>query len=541
MGKSKEKKKKIKLPVCDDYDYNPTVVDIQEYADFNHASECEGNNIPKCMLLNIHHDPGFVFGLKREHGADKYVGMRQGEDGNILVVGGNGSGKSVGTAKPTMRMWQGAFVATDIKGELSDYYTKLFEDGIVKRPFIVFDPMDADGIGYDPFWWLEEDEDVNLTSNIWQIVLAIISLPIYDNQPFWTETEQGILAAALHYYFKLGLSFSETVLEVTTSTITQLVNKLMKKADWIAKMHLGELAEMKPEVRANFDRGLRNKLMLLATDPFISNAFRGTREGAKCFNWSNLNECNIFIKIPADRIEQWGGAVILMLTQLIQHLERRPDMHSPKGANNIQTLLLLDEFARFGKLEMITSAIATLRSKSVNFCLMVQSIAQLDKHYGEHDRSIIVDNCQYQAILRVNNPETAKLLSDSIGTTKRTNKSMSVNLNSFEEVVGHSLQIGETREPIVFPEELRCLQDVIILHPCSNGFCRVEKIRVEDKFPTLQAFSLPMKKKSYVAEDPQEPEWIPTYIPSMVDTVRPIPVVECIIPTAIVKLETGGA
>lgn len=543
--KPKKKKKRYKEGAYDDYyDDSMTLDDFRLYVDFNHSSEREGNNIPDCMLLNVHSDPGFVFGLKREYGADTYVGMRQDEDRNIFVEGGSGSGKSVGIAKPTIAMWQAAFVATDIKGELSTYYAELFEKGDAKRPFIVFDPMDTDGIGYDPFWWLEEAGDVNLTSNIWQIVLAIISLPLHDSQPFWTETEQGILAASLRYYFKLGLSFSETILEVMTSTITQLVNKLMNKGDEITKMYLGELTEMKPEVRANFDRGLRNKLMLLATDPFIQNAFRGSREGAKCFNWSHLDECNIFIKIPGERIEQWGGAINLMLTQLIRHLERRPEMRSPEGANNIQTLLLWDEFARFGKLEMIASAMATLRSKSVNFCLIVQSIAQLDKHYGEDERRDILDNCQYQVILRSNDAETSRLHSDSIGTAKTTNKSMSVNLNDFEEITGRSLQISEVREPRVFSHELRCLHDVILLHPWSNGFCRLEKIRYEDNFPALPVLSSPAKRKSFVMERTSpEPKLLPVTLmpvqPGMVFDCQPV-IAKRIKPDTTRQHEKGG-
>ena len=105
-----------------------------------------------------------------------------------------------------------------------------------------------------------------------------------------------------------------------------------------------------------------------------------------------------------------------MYIQLIRHLERRPEKYSAGGASNRQTLLLMDEFARFGKLPMITAAMATLRSKNVNICLMVQSVAQLDKIYGEHDRRIIFDNCQFQAILRANDADTQKYLCELVGT-----------------------------------------------------------------------------------------------------------------------------
>lgn len=154
--RKKKKKNKIQLPVFDDYDYRPNVVDLHQYADFDRSSDREGNDIPECMLLEINSDPGVVFGLKRMYGSNRYVGMAQGTESNITVIGSNGSGKSLSTGKTTLAMWQGAIVATDIKGELSSYYRKLYEAGIVKRPFIVFDPLDIDGISYDPFWWLKE-------------------------------------------------------------------------------------------------------------------------------------------------------------------------------------------------------------------------------------------------------------------------------------------------------------------------------------------------------------------------------------------------
>lgn len=477
MGK---KKKQKKYNVFIDDDDCPDIFDYPCYPLLDQSQAQHGDEVPKQILLDRVHDPGCVFGVKTKYGLDKYVGMKQGAEGNILVIGGNGSGKSASIAKPTLRMWQGAMCVTDIKGELSACYAELFEQGLVTRPYIVFDPMQPDGIGYDPFYWLLKDDENNLISNIWQIALAIIPTTHNDNQPFWVETEQGILAAALLYYFQLDeeIGFSQAITSIMASTVSKLTKEILDSDNEKAKMFLGQLADEKPEVLANFDRGLRNKLMLFATDPYISNAFRGRCEGATCFSWDDMDEYNIFLRIPANRIEQWSGAINLMYTQLIRHLERRPQKDTPEGANNIQTLLLMDEFARFGKLNMIAEAMSTLRSQNVNFCLMIQSIAQLDKIYGEYDRRIIFDNCQYQVILRANDAETQKYLSELIGTVKTVQRSVSENLDDFMDNTGYSRQISETREAMVFPHELSTLGDVLLLTP--YGFCRVEKIQFQN-------------------------------------------------------------
>ena len=432
-------------------------------------------NVYKEIILDLYNDAGFFFGAASQK--FHYIGMPQGDEGNIIVIGGNGSGKSAGIAKPTFTTWRAAICATDIKGELSDDYTKLFDtltqNGISVRPYIIFDPTQADGPGYDPFWWLLHDDSSNLMNNIQEIVLIMIPTRPEEKDPFWTETERAILAAALLYYFQLGLSFSETRCEILAQPLSSLCEKLSVSNDIRVKIILGQMAAMKAETIASVDRGLRNKLMLFATDPYISHAFRGVREGANCFTWDDLDKFNIFLRIPADKIEQWGRAINLMYAQLIRYLERRPEHYSAEGRNNTQTLLLMDEFARFGKLEMITAAMATLRSKNVNICLMIQSVAQLDKIYGEHERRIIFDNCQYQAILRANDAETQKYLAELIGTCIHRQHSVGAQRDTAMNIIGYSEQISEVREWRIFPHEFSTLKDILLLTP--YGFCRVKK------------------------------------------------------------------
>ena len=427
------------------------------------------NYIEIVVLMNLHecefHALSFIFAKFFENFISPI----------LTESGGNNSGKSSGIAKPTLITWQGALCVTDIKGELSKSYAGWHEQGLVTRPFIIFDLLQEAGMGYDPFYWVIKDKTENIVKNIWEIALAIIPNMHTDIDPFWHETERAILAAALLHYFKLGLSFSESLTEIMTLSVTSLYKKLESDGDVTIKMLLGEGSNMKPETLASIDRGLRNKLMLFATDPYISNAFRGEREGASCFTWDDLDHYNIFLCIPENRIEQWSGAINLMYTQLIRHLERRPDKYSPGGANNMQTLLIMDEFARFSKLEMISSAVSTLRSKNVNICLMLQSMAQLDKIYGEHDRRIIFDNCQYQVILRANDAETQKYLCELIGSREGTQWSLSRNFDEIGDCIGYGRQISGTREWKVYPHELATLEDILLLSP--YGFRRVKKIQ----------------------------------------------------------------
>ena len=468
--KKKKKQKKYSMSIDDDnceiYDY---LYDL-----YNQSQNEKQDSVPVQLLLDLQFDAGFFIGVKNRYGNNKYVGMPQGMEGNILVIGGNGSGKSFGIAMPTLRTWQGAVCVTDIKGELSEYYVYLYKQGLVTRPYIIFNPF-QDGITYDPFYWVAKDKAENLVSNIWEITIAIVPNTHAGIDPFWAETEQGILASALLYYFTIGVSFIEAIIMILDSSIESLCTTILSSENEIAKKFLGKFSEADPKLLASIDRGLRNKLMLFATDSYISNALSGEREGASCFTWDDLDNYNIFLCIPENRIEQWSGAVNLMYTQLIRYLERRPDKYSSDGSDNVQTLLLLDEFARFGKLEIITNAMSTLRSKNVNICLMLQSMAQLDMIYGEHARRVIFDNCQFKAILRATDAETQKYLSDLIGTKKTSQRSLSENYDEFGDSVGYGKQLSQTRELMIYPHELATLEDVPLLSP--YGFCRAEKLQ----------------------------------------------------------------
>lgn len=469
-----KKKKKYNRWIGED-DYRADKCDYSDYQVTKQQWESAENNsrTPFSLSLDKNKDSGFCFGINDTGNTTQYIGFSQGTEGNILIAGGNGSGKSASIIKPTLATWSGALCATDVKGELSDYYAKLHMSAIAKRPYKIFNPFKY-ALAYDPFFWLRQDKDENLISNIWEIVLAITPDIPNDNQPFWNKTEQGILAAAIHYYFKLGLNFSDTMIAIASASVTELTETILHSNDDIAKMYLGEIRNIKPETLVNFDRGLRNKLMLFATDPYINNAFRVNKEESDYFTWQDLDEYNIFLQIPEEKIEQWSGAINLMYTQLIRYLERRPDQHSTKGADNIQTLLLMDEFARFGKLPLIADAVSTLRSRNVNICIVIQSLAQLDKIYGQDDRKIILDNCQFQAILRANDAETQQYFSSLIGTRKGILKGISESWNADFDSIHYSKQVSETLENRIPPHEFSSLNDVLLLTPL--GFYRINKI-----------------------------------------------------------------
>lgn len=80
--------------------------------------------IPEKILLDSE-DSGIYFGLERNNGKGYYVGKKSEDDGNVLVVRTNGSGKSAFLAKSTIETWRDPLVVLDCKGELWQHYRLL--------------------------------------------------------------------------------------------------------------------------------------------------------------------------------------------------------------------------------------------------------------------------------------------------------------------------------------------------------------------------------------------------------------------------------
>lgn len=445
----------------------------------------QGNDVPNYMLHTGRQNANFFFGTKERSimksfdlgmstsNEQIYVGKPQDRDGHILVIGGAGSGKSSCIAMPTLETWKGTIFAIDIKGELTAYWNKISKPE--KRQAKIFNLTKGQEMlsSYDPFYFMRKSGDENLVQNAREIAQSIIPLPPNIREPFWIQSAQHVLTAVLLQGYSIKASFNTTMTRILTTPIWGLIEEISNGECLEAIMHISQFKDIENpadnKMLAGINAELRNKVMIFVTDMQIKDSFTTTENIIK---WEDLESCNVFMCIAEDKLGQWDGAISLMLTQLIRTLERRPDKYSEEGkARNLPPiLLLLDEFPRLGKVEVIQNAISTLRSKGVTICLMMQSLVQLDKIYGKESRQIIVDNCQYKAILNVTDPENQKTFSDMIGSINVGNVSISTD---DDENTHFHFQGDRSREPIIYPHELATLKDIVLITP--EGFCCANK------------------------------------------------------------------
>lgn len=415
---------------------------------------------------------GICNAVQRVCGADRSEVKRIDEDGNVAINGGPGSGKTTCCVIPTLSRWKdGTFAAIDIKGDLKRIYDKRHPGSKSK----VFSLRGDSGCTYDPFTFIRQDGEDNRVANVRELVNALLPLPVDIKDPVWIQSAREILTAAFLYYEEIGVIFTDAVLSTMSTPLDKLIDNICEYGSDTSRIFInnfiGDTTLSDSKFLVGIMQEITNRLSIFATDLRVINALTPSENQLR---WTDLESHSIFLSVPEDRLEQYGPVLTMMMTQLIRTLERRPEKYSPEGANKRPILLMLDEFPRLGKIEVISSAVSTLQSKNVTICLVFQSLAQLDAIYGRETRRILLDNCTYKAILGAGDAETQKYLSDLCGTTPVIHRNRSTSYDSNKQVMGYSEQISVNHEPAIRPHEFAMLKDIVLLTP--KGAERVKKV-----------------------------------------------------------------
>ena len=394
-------------------------------------------NPPVNRLLVSDVPRGVFFGAR----GSQYVAKPENMDGHVLVVGTPGSGKSSCVAIPTLRHWRGSVFAIDVKGELYEN-TKQY-----RRNIRLFDPEgkfspageagnDADmrhfennldkenPYSYDPFIFL--NESTNPAQEARAIAQAIIPLPHDAKEPFWVESAQIILTGAILHFHHEQKSFIDTLKNIQRFSPRALIKIVSESGCEKAVLCVQSFADIDGKVLAGIAAEISRGIVALVTDDDLVAALT-PEDGRKTITPADLqNGADIYIKIPEHLLKQWKNLLTLMTNQFISFFERRAE-----NPDNRPILFLLDEFPRLGKIPAITDALATLRSKKITICLMVQSLAQIEMIYGHDARKVIADTCAFKAILGATDADTQEYFSKLVGTYEKIRTSQSQNFDPY--------------------------------------------------------------------------------------------------------------
>lgn len=418
-------------------------------------------NPPVPKHLYAGNAPMFFFGKSGQH----YIGRKEEGEGHIVCFGGSGLGKSACIAIPSLYTWDGALLAIDIKGELS-------ENAPYRHNNYVLDPFDPSSYGYNPFEVLDNYTDEDIVHGIQDIVYAILpGNPKSDvNTDYWANNARSYLSGMYLWAYKRNKSFTEINEMICSMTAKELLKEVALSHDLPVVMRfLGGYINMNDKTLDCIVSTAKTAVELYAVDGSIQNVMnrRKTIQPGML-----LEGGRIFIKIPEEMIDPWRTFLNMIVNQFLRESAKFPD----KGGQRI--LFLIDEFARLGRIRSIEDSMTTLRSKGITICLLTQSISQIDAIYGLEHRRIIMDNAAYTLVLSARDTASAEEISKMIGKDWFTK----VSINT-KKMADNNYTYSKQLVYIVPPEKLNNLGNEMILIS-KDGFCKVEKVNIfRDAFP----------------------------------------------------------
>lgn len=403
----------------------------EKYTTFGKARFSEFEEIKNSGLMQ---GTGIVFGKLK----NRLITKAENVEGHTLIVGGPGTGKSRGIVIPTMLKWQGAALVMDIKGEISRI-TKDKRNGQV----YIFNPESSYGDCYDPV------QLCNTVDSAQELARTLIPVPT-AGEPFWAQAAQGILAAYIFEGAKKGYIISDIAEKLCVTQMEKLISHCREHELREVRTLASVAYDLNDKALSGVIAEMKSKLITIATD---ENIRRATSKSD--FTPEDLERgATIYLQVSEHLLEQYKDLWTVIISQFLRYLSKREEKKQPA------ILLGLDEMPRLGKIEKLTDALATLRSRNVHILQIVQSMAQLDEIYGANQRKIIADNSSFKLVLSAGDPETQKYFSDLAGQQTAMSKGITFGAGWVPNV-----SRSETGTPLIRPEEWAKLQKPILFIP----------------------------------------------------------------------------
>lgn len=379
----------------------------------NKSSEISRNNI----------EPGVILGASD----NQFIVKRAQESGHVLVAGGSGKGKGQCVVIPTLLNWKGSSLVIDIKRELYAYTHNVQEK---KGKVIVFDP-EQNGHQYNPILECETVDGCQFLAR------TLVPTPPKAD-PFWTGNAQNILSAACFEGHKNGQTLPQIAERILTTDSAKLVDELCNSQYREVVLLCSAVKGTPEKTLGGIFTELKGKLITIATDPNLKQALSGSE-----WTPATLEEgATIYMRVSERQVDNYKQVWSLIVVQILRYLSGRPERTDPP------VLLLLDELARLGKVEGYSESLPTLRSKNVTIVSAIQSLAQLQEHYGKEVTRTIMDSKAYKLVLSASDNETQKVFSDLAGKVEK--KKRGVNYSMSGGGVNEHLQWEEKFRPESF-------------------------------------------------------------------------------------------
>ena len=339
---------------------------------------------------------------------------------NVLVVGGSGSGKTRFWLKPNLLQCHSSYVVTDPKGSIVvECGNALLKNGYKLK--ILNTINFSKSMHYNPFAYVHSEKD------ILKLVTTLMTNTKGDGSggdPFWEKSERLLLTALIAY-----LHYEAPVEEQNFATLLEMLNTMQVLEDDEEYQNpvdllFEELAKKKPTSFA----GRQYKLYKLAAGKTAKSILISCGARLAPFDIQELRDLTMYDELQLDTLGDKKTALFLIMsdtdstfnflismvyTQLFNLLcDKADDVYG--GKLPVHVRCLIDECANIGQIPNLEKLVATIRSREISACLVLQAKSQLKAIYKDN-ADTIVGNMDSQIFLGGSEPTTLKDLSEMLG------------------------------------------------------------------------------------------------------------------------------
>ena len=339
---------------------------------------------------------------------------------NVLVVGGSGSGKTRFWLKPNLLQCHSSYVVTDPKGSIVvECGNALLKNGYKLK--ILNTINFSKSMHYNPFSYVHSEKD------ILKLVTTLMTNTKGEGSggdPFWEKSERLLLTALIAY-----LHYEAPVEEQNFATLLEMLNTMQVLEDDEEYQNpvdllFEELAKKKP----NSFAGRQYKLYKLAAGKTAKSILISCGARLAPFDIQELRDLTMYDELALDTLGDKKTALFLIMsdtdstfnflismvyTQLFNLLcDKADDVYG--GKLPIHVRCLIDECANIGQIPNLEKLVATIRSREISACLVLQARSQLKAIYKDN-ADTIVGNMDSQIFLGGSEPTTLKDLSEMLG------------------------------------------------------------------------------------------------------------------------------
>ena len=339
---------------------------------------------------------------------------------NVLVVGGSGSGKTRFWLKPNLLQCHSSYVVTDPKGSIVvECGNALLKNGYKLKILNTINFKKS--MHYNPFAYVHSEKD------ILKLVTTLMTNTKGEGSggdPFWEKSERLLLTALIAY-----LHYEAPVEEQNFATLLEMLNTMQVLEDDEEYQNpvdllFEELAKKKP----NSFAGRQYKLYKLAAGKTAKSILISCGARLAPFDIQELRDLTMYDELALDKLGDRKTALFLIMsdtdstfnflismvyTQLFNLLcDKADDVYG--GKLPIHVRCLIDECANIGQIPNLEKLVATIRSREISACLVLQARSQLKAIYKDN-ADTIVGNMDSQIFLGGSEPTTLKDLSEMLG------------------------------------------------------------------------------------------------------------------------------